>query len=190
MKSSPPQIFSAPNLLSMSRAFLVIPIIVSLHTNHLGAAIFFMLAGAVTDFLDGLLARTQQNVTSFGKILDPVSDKIAMGSLIIYLVAFQGLPWWFLAILALRDVTIAASAIYLMNAHRKAFQANLSGKISVNLNALTLLTFVLHWKPYNLYIMYIAAAVMLLSWMRYLRLHYIYLRIHLQRKSGRQEYAQ
>jgi len=190
MKSSAPQIFSTPNLLSMSRAFLVVPIIVSLETDRLAAALFFMAVGVVTDFLDGLLARSHNSVSSFGKILDPVSDKIAMGSLIIYLVAFQGLPLWFLAILVLRDMTIAGSSIFLMNAHRKAFQANLSGKVSVNLNALTLLTFILHWDPYYLYIMYAAGAVMLLSWMRYLRLHYIYLRIHLQRKSGRQEYAQ
>jgi len=190
MKSDQAQIFTLPNILSMSRAFLVIPIIVALHREQIFFAILFMAFGAITDLLDGFIARSQKNVSSFGKILDPVSDKIAMGSLIIYLVAFQGLPWWFLGILVLRDVTIAGSAAYLMNAHRKAFQANLSGKISVNLNALTLVTFVLHWGPYNLYIMYFAAAVMLLSWMRYMRLHYIYLRIHLQRRSGRKEYAQ
>ena len=190
MKKSRPQIFTTPNLLSMSRAFLVIPIIIALHREQLLIAILLMAFGAATDLLDGFIARAQKNVSPFGKILDPVSDKIAMGCLIIYLVAFQGLPWWFLAILLMRDITIASSAAYLMNAHRKAFQANLSGKISVNLNALTLVTYVIHWEPFNVYIMYVAAAVMLLSWMRYMRLHYIYLRIHLQRKSGRQEYAQ
>ena len=189
MKPHKPKIFTLPNLLSVSRAFIVIPIIICLHRDMVWAALAVMALGAITDFLDGFVARHTKVVSSFGKVLDPVSDKIAIGNLMIYLVAFKGLPWWFLTILVTRDLSIAASAAFLMSAHRKAFQANFSGKVSINLLALTIILYVLNWEPYKVYVMYAAAGIMVLSWIRYLRVYYIYLKIHIRRKSGSQSYA-
>jgi hypothetical protein len=82
-----------------------------------------------------------------------------------------------------------ASAAYLMNAHSKAFQANFSGKVSVNFLALTVILFVLDLDPYKTYVMWIAAAVMVLSWLRYMRVFFIYLKIHLQRKTGSSQHV-
>ncbi len=148
-----------------------------------------MAIAVFTDFLDGFLARHLKTVSSFGKILDPVTDKINIASLLIWLTAFHGLPWWFFAILLSRDLSIAGSSAYLMSAHRKAFQANFSGKLSVNLNALTIILYIINLHPYKEYVMWTAAVVMVLSWLRYMRVYFIYLRIHLKRKAGSSQYA-
>jgi len=189
MSKSPPRIFTAPNLVSVSRAFLVIPIVIALKNDFLLGAFGLMIFGVFTDFLDGFLARHLKSVSSFGKVLDPVADKVAIGNLLIYLVAFEGLPWWFLAILVSRDLTVAASAAFLMSAHKKAFQANFSGKVSINLIALTIIVYILNWMPYKTYIMWVATAAMVISWLRYLRVYYIYFKIHIRRKSGSKTYA-
>ncbi|MCF7805790.1 MAG: CDP-alcohol phosphatidyltransferase family protein [Candidatus Marinimicrobia bacterium] len=189
MTDRQPRIFTAPNLLSVSRAFLLIPILICLKHDHILGAFLLMGIGAVTDFLDGFVARRSKVVSSFGKVLDPVSDKIAIGSLMVYLVAFEGLPWWFLATLVGRDLSIIASAAFLMSAHKKAFQANFSGKVSINLIALTIILYLLNWMPYKNYAMWAAYVVMVLSWVRYLRVYFIYLKIHIRRKKGSQTYA-
>jgi len=184
-----PRVFLPANLISAFRAFLVVPTIIALHQREVAIALGLMGLGVFTDFLDGFVARKFQGISSFGKVLDPVADKITVASLLIYLGFFRDLPWWFLVILVVRDLSIAGSAAYLMNVHRKAFQANFSGKISVNLIALTIIVYVINWAPYKVYIMWLASAVMILSWIRYLRVYFIYYRIYQQRQSGREEYA-
>lgn len=184
-----PRIFSPANLISVFRAFLTVPIIVALHRMEIVTALSLMGIGVFTDFLDGFVARRFQGKSAFGKILDPVADKIVLASLLIYLGFFRDLPWWFLVILVVRDLTIAGSAAYLMNAHRKAFQANFSGKVSVNLIALTIILYVIGWDPYKAYVMWVTSGAMVLSWVRYMRVYFIYFRIYQQRKSGSEGYA-
>lgn len=183
------QVFTIANLLTMSRAFLLVPIIIALHNGQNVLALVIMTIGAITDLFDGFVARHFNTVSSFGKVLDPTSDKMVIGTILIYLCAFRGLPWWFFLILLFRDSSIMASAAYLMNAHSKAFQANFSGKVSVNFLALTVILFVLDLDPYKTYVMWIAAAVMVLSWLRYMRVFFIYLKIHLQRKTGSSQHV-
>lgn len=184
-----PYIFSVANLVSILRAFLVIPVVITLHSGKIELTLILMAIGVFSDFLDGFLARHMHTVSPFGKVLDPVADKINISTLLIWLTAFEGLPWWFFTILVARDLSIAGSSAYLMNAHRKAFQANFSGKLSINLNALTIILYIIDWRPYKEYVMWTAAIVMALSWLRYMRVYFIYLKIHLKRKAGGSQYA-
>ncbi len=184
-----PKIFSPANLISAFRAFLAVPILVTLHQEKLLLSLSLMGVGVFTDFLDGFVARKFHARSAFGKVLDPVADKITLASLLIYLGFFTDLPWWFLVILVIRDLSIVSSAAYLMSAHRKAFQANFSGKVSINLTALTIIMYVVNLDPYKTYVMWVAAAAMVLSWIRYMRVYFIYFRIHQQRKSGSEGYA-
>lgn len=189
MSKQESNIFSLANLVSIFRAFLIVPIVISLHLGYLTLTLGLMLVGVVSDFLDGFLARHFDSVSPFGKILDPVADKINIANMLIYLGAFRGLPWWFLIVLVTRDLSIAASSAYLMSAHRKAYQANFSGKLSINLIALTIILYVVDWAPYKEYAMWSALVMMIISWMRYLRVYFIYWRIHLRREAGRSNYA-
>lgn len=71
------------------------------------AAALFILA-IVTDSVDGLLARRQNLVTDFGKILDPIADKVLVGGALIALSILSELPWWVTIVILVREVGITA----------------------------------------------------------------------------------
>ena len=78
------QLFTIPNLLSLVRLALI-PLIVWLYCvkhEYLWAVVVVVLSG-VTDIVDGFIARKYHMVSDFGKILDPVADKLTQAALII-----------------------------------------------------------------------------------------------------------
>jgi CDP-diacylglycerol--glycerol-3-phosphate 3-phosphatidyltransferase len=65
----------------------------------------FFLVG-LTDFMDGRIARSRKQITSFGTFLDPVADKVAIGAAMVGL-SMQGKLWWWITILILvREVSV------------------------------------------------------------------------------------
>ena len=65
-----------PNLLSISRLFLVFPLILFLEINRPFYVFIFIIIGGLTDYFDGLIARKFNLKTRLGAILDPLSDKV------------------------------------------------------------------------------------------------------------------
>lgn len=84
------EVYSLPNILTISR-IVVIPVIflsIYIHTTlwSVFAAILFIVA-AVTDYLDGYLARSRNEVSAFGRLLDPIADKLLVVSALLIIVA-------------------------------------------------------------------------------------------------------
>jgi CDP-diacylglycerol--glycerol-3-phosphate 3-phosphatidyltransferase len=98
-----------PNKITLFRIFVVPLIIVFLIKPSpfysLLAAILFGLAAA-TDWLDGHLARTTGQVTTLGKFLDPIADKILILSALVPLVALDRVPAWLATILIGREIAV------------------------------------------------------------------------------------
>ncbi len=98
-----------PNRLTMVRIFLV-PIfllIVSIkipHGDYLAAAVFVLAAS--TDGLDGYFARKNKMITSFGKIMDPLADKLLITAALISLVELQRLSGWVAVIIIGREFAV------------------------------------------------------------------------------------
>jgi len=90
-----------PNLLSVSRILLAIIILLFLSNPKIALVIF--LIAALTDVLDGYLARKWNQETKLGQILDPIADKILVIMVLIALLRIYDLPYWYLLI-TLRDV--------------------------------------------------------------------------------------
>ena len=93
------EIFHMSNLLSIARIVLLIPIyyLLNLQTpkgNYL--AVIVMVIAAATDTFDGRLARRLNQVSDFGRILDPVADKIGISVIAVILVTTRDLPLWYL----------------------------------------------------------------------------------------------
>jgi len=83
-------------------AFLIAPS----RVNALMAALIFGSA-ALTDWLDGHLARSTQQVTTLGKLLDPIADKILLAAGLIPLVGLGRVPAWMAAILLIREFAVS-----------------------------------------------------------------------------------
>src|SRR6187397_3157210 len=97
------------NRLTLSRLGLTILFMFSLSSDwrfaHLAALILFIVAG-VTDFLDGEIARRYGFVTNFGKLMDPLVDKIMIAAAFISLVSLKAIPAWAATIVVARDFLI------------------------------------------------------------------------------------
>lgn len=73
----------------------------------------FVLAAA-TDRLDGWLARRSGNITDLGKLLDPIADKLLVGTALVLLSALGDLPWWVTLVILVRELGITAMRFFLL----------------------------------------------------------------------------
>ena len=107
-----------PNLLSMSRILLVPLLMVVLLTKFEGREIIgldneyisliIFLVAALTDFLDGFIARRRQQVTRLGQLLDPAADKILTSSAFVALVELGLMPAWMVVVVIAREFAVSA----------------------------------------------------------------------------------
>lgn len=108
-----------PNKLSLSRIFAVPFILVLMLPDRilfvedpivLGvlrmAALVLVICVAITDWLDGKIAREQQLVTNLGKLLDPLADKIFVTAVLVGLVELQIIPAWAVVIIVAREFLV------------------------------------------------------------------------------------
>ena len=102
-----------PNILTVLR-FLLIPVILHflVHDQFILAIIFLTLSG-ITDILDGTIARKFNFITNFGKLIDPLADKITQLSILWMLVSKNIIPLWILVIVLLKEATMVAGASFL-----------------------------------------------------------------------------
>lgn len=118
---------NTPNKLTLLRIILVVPFLIfmglfisktdqSVEYTHFNiktaylliAGIIFTLA-MITDFIDGKLARKNNQVTTFGKLFDPLADKFMTTSAFIMLSVANIVPWYLTVIMVLRDVLVDGS---------------------------------------------------------------------------------
>lgn len=106
-----------PNSLTLARIFLIPLLVVVLLTKFdgkelVGAAIFGL--AALTDWLDGFLARRRKQVTTFGQLMDPLADKLLITAALVSLVQMELAPAWMVAVILGRElgVTVLRSVAY------------------------------------------------------------------------------
>jgi CDP-diacylglycerol---glycerol-3-phosphate 3-phosphatidyltransferase len=103
-----------PNALTLVRILLVPVLVVALTVETPGgstvAAIVFAIA-AFTDGLDGYIARSRQSVTTFGKVMDPVADKLMIAAALISLVSLDRLAAWVAMLIIAREFAVSGLRI-------------------------------------------------------------------------------
>lgn len=88
--------YNLPNLLTISRIFVIPVIFLSLYIHSFAwsmfVAILFVVA-AVTDYFDGYLARCRNETSAFGRLLDPIADKLLVASALVVILGKPGMVW-------------------------------------------------------------------------------------------------
>ena len=107
-----------PNSLTLARIFLIPLLVVVLLTKFEGAVIFgigkelvgaaIFAVAALTDWLDGYLARRRHQVTTFGQLMDPLADKLLIMAALLSLVQMELAPAWMVAIILGRELGVTA----------------------------------------------------------------------------------
>jgi cardiolipin synthase len=111
------RIVTIPNILSLFRLLLIPVFFVLLLTGHLGWALVLIAVSAITDFVDGYVARHFNQVTRLGQLLDPAADRLFILTTLLGLGLVGVLPWWFIAVIVARDLLLLVLGVVLAN-HR------------------------------------------------------------------------
>lgn len=132
-------IYTWSNLISLSRIIAAAAIIYIHYTNgnlFTTTIMWLVIYGVISDYLDGLVARKTNSISEFGKLLDPIADKMAISALFVYTVYLGWIPLWFLIFSIVRDSLIMIGSRVIQKRHGKVAMSVMSGKISVNVQAL------------------------------------------------------
>ncbi len=130
------------NMITVARIFMA-PVFIWLLLDDGGAlgylryvaAGLFVLA-IVTDTVDGILARRQNLVTDFGKILDPIADKVLTGGALVALSILGELWWWVTIVILVREFGITIFRFAVMR--RRVIPAVASGKLKTVIQAVAI----------------------------------------------------
>jgi CDP-diacylglycerol--glycerol-3-phosphate 3-phosphatidyltransferase len=105
---------NVPNVLTLVRILLVPVLVVALldetPNGDLLAAIVFAIA-SLTDLVDGWIARSRNSVTTFGKLMDPVADKLLVIAALVALVSLQRLDAWVAMVIIARELAVTMTRI-------------------------------------------------------------------------------
>jgi cardiolipin synthase (CMP-forming) len=131
-----------PNLLTLARLALAPFVIAAIMRQRHGAALLVFAIAAVTDALDGYLARKLGAASAAGAYLDPIADKLLLSGVYLALAAISSVPWWLVAVIFGRDLLILiSSAVALLFTRLRAFPPSVWGKASTIVQALTATVF-------------------------------------------------
>ena len=167
------KLFTISNFISFSRIFIVIPVVYRHYINGYSVdAIIILLIGygIISDYLDGFVARKTNTISEIGKMIDPISDKIAAGLLFIYTVVIGWVPFWFLWLFIARDILILIGSSFIKLRYGKVAMSTISGKISVNIISLYWIS-IFFFRSASLahaILLWASVAIMLFSFIMYL----------------------
>lgn len=122
-----------PNILTSIRIGLVPPMIYSylyMPKNGETTAFIIFIFSALTDILDGYIARKYSMITKLGTVLDPLADKMMLISVLTIFVMKDKINIWILIVMALKELLMIVGAYFLYSSEDVVIPANIYGKVS------------------------------------------------------------
>jgi CDP-diacylglycerol--glycerol-3-phosphate 3-phosphatidyltransferase/cardiolipin synthase len=163
--SSSSDIWNLPNILTMLRIVLV-PFFVwflladnSQHGIWRWAAVLAFAVAIYTDKLDGDIARSRDLVTNFGKIADPIADKLLIGSALVLLSWLGELPWWITILILVREWGITALRFFVIR--YGVMPASRGGKLKTVIQTVAIFLYILPLNSFAPWLVSVAFWVML-----------------------------
>jgi CDP-diacylglycerol--glycerol-3-phosphate 3-phosphatidyltransferase len=141
--------FSNPNVLTMYRVFaipgLVILLLFPNRFTTFFAALIFSIA-SITDALDGFFARRLGLESSFGKVMDPVADKLLVSSAFIMMTSLGWVPAWIVCIIIGREMAVTGLRNLMAEGRQDVSASNL-GKYKTGFQIAAIIPLLIHY-PY------------------------------------------
>ena len=145
-------ILSHPNMLTLFRVAAVPLIVILLMfpsriTTSIAALIFT--AAAITDFLDGFFARQRGLVSNFGKVMDPVADKVLVSTCFIMLTSLGWIPAWIVCIIIGREIAVTGLRSIIADNGRDVSASGL-GKYKTGFQIAAIIPLLIHFQYFTI----------------------------------------
>lgn len=155
-----------PNVLTAIR-FIIIPIFgYFLYKEQYYTAVFLFLLGGLTDVLDGFIARRFNMITSWGKLADPLADKLMQITALILLVMQGKIPTVILIIVVAKEAFMATGSILLYKQENVVVAANWYGKLATVVFYFAIIMIIFRG-PYNQVFIVVAVLATLFAFFMY-----------------------
>jgi CDP-diacylglycerol--glycerol-3-phosphate 3-phosphatidyltransferase len=162
-------VWNLPNVLTMIRIALVPFFVWFLLADAPGlqseagpwrwAAVLAFAVAIYTDKLDGDIARSRNLVTDFGKIADPIADKLLIGSALVMLSVLGELPWWVTVVILVREWGITALRFFVIR--YGVIPASRGGKLKTVVQTAAIFLYLLPLGSFAPWLVWVAFAVMM-----------------------------
>ena len=173
LKAQRERLFTISNGISLLR-ILALPFLLQAlalpYEEGLVRTIFLAIFIAATDVLDGFAARRLGQVSELGKVIDPLADKICVGTVSIWLYLYRGLPLWIVLLVIGRDVLIVLGGIILARRTRIVIPSNWLGRLTTLTLALTLFAYIVGWTWPQRLLVDASAVLVIASLIAYMRI--------------------
>src|SRR5437867_11061409 len=134
------RLWTLANQLTLFRLLLVPLILIAMLYGRHGLALGLFLLAAVTDGIDGVVARRFDQKTALGAYLDPIADKLLLSSSFFVLALIHSVPWWVTILVLSRDVIIVATSVVVTLATQiRDFPPSILGKMNTAVQVATVL---------------------------------------------------
>ena len=162
-------LFTAANMLSIARMVIAPWMFVLISSGDQKEMVYTIaLLAYISDLLDGYLARARNEVTEWGKVLDPLADKIFIASVCLGMIWSGQLSIWYIAIVLVRDILIIIAGLFFANKSDYVLPSTYVGKATVLTIILVLVCAVAGIDGLYLQIAYVVSALMIV----YSLIHY------------------
>ena len=159
-----------PNKLTMLR-ILLIPVMVGIYyldndpntlntMSYLLASIFIL--ASITDYFDGYLARKNNLITTFGKFLDPLADKLLVMFALLILLDMKFIPMWVVLVILAREFIVTGIRLVAVN-EGNVIAASQLGKYKTAMTMFGIILLLFHVELYGLIALYIGVLLTVIS---------------------------
>jgi cardiolipin synthase len=153
-----PRWLNIANLFTLGRLLAVPFAVQAILARENTLALAIVLAAALTDAVDGAIARRFGQTTRVGAYLDPVVDKLFLSAIYISLAAVSAVPWWLVIAIFIRDfVLLASSSALFLSRRMRRFPPTIWGKASTFLQIVLALLILIHGSAPNALLWAVAA---------------------------------
>jgi cardiolipin synthase (CMP-forming) len=159
--------WNLPNIISLIRLILAFPMAYFLWAGYYEIAFTTLIIAALSDVLDGYLARKYNDISEFGKIIDPLADKVFITLSALLLVIKGLIPIWFAVAIIARDLVILSGGLYSRKKLGYVIPSNYIGKATVILIGFSIIFILLDFRDIISWSLYITTLAMIISLISY-----------------------